>query len=120
MVTTLSTVSSGESTRIEDCSKVVFVGALSQEVPIKKKDKNQSDDACSLSDVNRYAQGMACVTSTSYNTSHNGSNVQTVRLDNGERANSNNRARLEYRGNSVHSRMRCSAVGCSITRVSDR
>jgi len=113
-------VSSGESTRIEDCSKVVFVAALSQEVPIKKEDENQSDDTCSFLDVNRYVQEKPSVTSTSYNTSHNGPNVQPVRLDNGERANSNNRARLEYRGNSVHSRMRCSAVGCSIIGVSDR
>lgn len=109
-------VCSGESTRIEDCSKVVFVVALPQEVPIKKKDEYQSDDACSLSDVNRYVQG---VTSTSYNTSHNGPNVRPLGLDNGECANSNNRARLEYRGNSVHSRMRCAAVGCSMTGVSD-
>lgn len=86
-------MSSRESTRIEDCSKVVFVAALSQEVPIEKKDKYQSDDA-------------------SYDTSHNGPNVRTLRLDDREGANSNNRARLEYRGNSEHSRMSCLAVGC--------
>ena len=113
-------VFSGESTRIEDCSQVVFVAALSQEVPIKKKDENQSDDACSLSEVNRYVQGKASVTSTSYNTSHNGRNVQPARIKNGKRANSNNRARLEYRSNSEHSRMNCAAVGCSIIGVSDR
>ena len=113
-------VSSGESTRIEDCSKVVFVAALSQEVPIKKKDENQSDDACSFLDVNRYVQGKASMMSTSYNTSHNGRNVQPIRLDNRERANSNNCARLEYRGNSEHSGMSCAAVGCSVIDVSDR
>lgn len=102
-------MSSRESTRIEDCSKVVFVAALSQEVPIEKKDKYQSDDACSLSDVNSYVQGKS---STSYDTSHNGPNVRTLRLDDREGANSNNRARLEYRGNSEHSRMSCLAVGC--------
>ena len=55
-------VSSGESARIKDCSKVVLVAALSQEVPIKKEYEYQSDDACSLSDVNRYVQGKASVT----------------------------------------------------------
>jgi hypothetical protein len=62
----------------------------------------------------------ASLASTSYNTSHNGPNVRPLRLENGECANSNNRARFEYSGNSEHSCMRCLAVKCSITSVSDR
>ena len=58
--------------------------------------------------------------STSCNTSHNGRNVQPIRLDNRERAKSINRARLEYRSNSEHSGMSCAAVECSIIGVSNR